>query len=91
MQMPREIGTFHIIGIGGIGMSAIAEILLEKGYSVQGSDQKDSANVRRLRTKGVRIFIGHDQVNLVDGPVDRDAGGRRPLHRHDPDLGEAAQ
>ncbi|MBC7831158.1 MAG: UDP-N-acetylmuramate--L-alanine ligase, partial [Hyphomicrobium sp.] len=47
MQMPREIGTFHIIGIGGIGMSAIAEILLAKGYSVQGSDQKDSANVRR--------------------------------------------
>ena len=65
MQMPREIGTFHIIGIGGIGMSAIAEILLAKGYSVQGSDQKDSANVRRLRAKGVRIFIGHDAVNLV--------------------------
>ena len=65
MQMPREIGTFHIIGIGGIGMSAIAEILLAKGYSVQGSDQKDSANVRRLRTKGVRVFIGHDAVNLV--------------------------
>jgi len=65
MQMPREIGTFHIIGIGGIGMSAIAEILLAKGYSVQGSDQKDSANVRRLRGKGVRVFIGHDPVNLV--------------------------
>src|SRR5260221_13487996 len=65
MQMPREIGTFHIIGIGGIGMSAIAEILLAKGYSVQGSDQKDSANVRRLRAKGVRVFIGHDPVNLV--------------------------
>jgi len=65
MQMPREIGTFHIIGIGGIGMSAIAEILLAKGYSVQGSDQKDSANVRRLRGKGVRVFIGHDAVNLV--------------------------
>ena len=65
MQMPREIGTFHIIGIGGIGMSAIAEILLAKGYSVQGSDQKDSANVRRLRAKGVRVFIGHDGVNLV--------------------------
>ena len=65
MQMPREIGTFHIIGIGGIGMSAIAEILLAKGYSVQGSDQKDSANVRRLRAKGVRVFIGHDAVNLV--------------------------
>ncbi len=65
MQMPREIGTFHIIGIGGIGMSAIAEILLEKGYSVQGSDRKDSANVRRLRANGVRVFIGHDLVNLV--------------------------
>ncbi|MEQ1713106.1 MAG: UDP-N-acetylmuramate--L-alanine ligase [Hyphomicrobium sp.] len=65
MQMPREIGTFHIIGIGGIGMSAIAEILVAKGYTVQGSDQKDSANVRRLRAKGVRVFIGHDAVNLI--------------------------
>jgi len=65
MELPREIGTFHIIGIGGIGMSAIAEILLAKGYSVQGSDQKDSANVRRLRGKGVRVFIGHDAINLV--------------------------
>ena len=65
MQMTRDIGPFHIIGIGGIGMSAIAEILLAKGYSVQGSDQKDSANVRRLRAKGVRVFVGHDAVNLV--------------------------
>ena len=65
MQMPRDIGPFHIIGIGGIGMSAIAEILVAKGYSVQGSDQKDSANVRRLRAKGVRVFVGHDAVNLV--------------------------
>jgi len=65
MQMPREIGTFHIIGIGGIGMSAIAEILLAKGYAVQGSDQNDSANVRRLRQSGVRVFIGHDAINLV--------------------------
>ena len=65
MQMPRELGTFHILGIGGIGMSAIAEILHAKGYRVQGSDQKDSANVRRLRAKGVRVFVGHDAVNLV--------------------------
>ncbi|MFN3867920.1 MAG: UDP-N-acetylmuramate--L-alanine ligase [Hyphomicrobiaceae bacterium] len=65
MQMPRELGTFHIIGIGGIGMSAIAEVLLAKGYAVQGSDQKDSANVRRLRAKGVRVFVGHDAINLV--------------------------
>jgi UDP-N-acetylmuramate--alanine ligase len=65
MQLPRDIGTIHIVGIGGIGMSAIAEILLAKGYAVQGSDQKDSANVRRLRTKGIRVFVGHDAVNLV--------------------------
>jgi UDP-N-acetylmuramate--alanine ligase len=69
MQMPRDVGTFHIIGIGGIGMSAIAEILLAKGYSVQGSDQKDSANVRRLRSKGVRVFIGHDAINLVGARI----------------------
>jgi UDP-N-acetylmuramate--alanine ligase len=65
MEMPSELGTFHIIGIGGIGMSAIAEILMDKGYSVQGSDQRDSANVERLRARGVRVFIGHDAVNLV--------------------------
>ncbi len=65
MQMPRDLGKFHIIGIGGIGMSAIAEILEAKGYTVQGSDQKDSANVRRLRDKGIKVFIGHDAINLV--------------------------
>jgi UDP-N-acetylmuramate--alanine ligase len=46
-------------------MSAIAEVLVELGYTVQGSDQKDSANVRRLRAKGIRVFIGHDPVNLI--------------------------
>ncbi len=65
MEMPREIGTIHILGIGGIGMSAIAEILHDKGFSVQGTDQKDSANIRRLRTKGIRVFVGHDPVNLA--------------------------
>ena len=65
MQMPRDGGTFHIIGIGGIGMSAIAEILLELGYSVQGSDSKDSANVRRIRARGVRVFVGHAPINLI--------------------------
>jgi len=65
MKMPRELGTFHIIGIGGIGMSAIADILMAQGYTVQGSDQKDSANVQRLRARGARVFVGHDAVNLV--------------------------
>ena len=65
MQLPREMGTFHILGIGGIGMSAIAEILHAMGHSVQGSDQKDSANVQRLRAKGIRVYVGHAEVNLV--------------------------
>ena len=65
MQMPDEMEPVHILGIGGIGMSAIAEILHAKGYTVQGSDQKDSANVKRLRAKGIRVFVGHDAVNLV--------------------------
>jgi UDP-N-acetylmuramate--alanine ligase len=65
MQMPADMGPVHILGIGGIGMSAIAEILHSRGYTVQGSDQKDSSNVRRLRAKGIRVFVGHDAVNLV--------------------------
>src|ERR1700704_3246648 len=65
MQMPLNIGPVHILGIGGIGMSAIAEIMHARGYTVQGSDQKESANVRRLRAKGIRVFVGHDPVNLV--------------------------
>src|SRR5262245_52199698 len=65
MQMPGEMGPLHILGIGGIGMSAIAEILHAKGYTVQGSDQKENANVRRLRAKGMRVFVGHDPINLV--------------------------
>ena len=65
MQMPADMGPVHILGIGGIGMSAIAEILHARGYTVQGSDQKDSANVKRLRAKGIRVFVGHDAVNLV--------------------------
>src|SRR5689334_4740039 len=65
MQMPAKIGTVHIVGIGGIGMSAIAEILHAKGYIAQGSDQKESANVKRLRAKGIRVFVAHDPVNLI--------------------------
>ncbi len=59
MRMPRNLGPFHIIGIGGIGMSAIAEILRGLGYEVRGSDQTDGANVRRLRKKGIVVFVGH--------------------------------
>jgi UDP-N-acetylmuramate--alanine ligase len=66
MQMPSNLATIHIVGIGGIGMSAIAEILHAKGFSVQGSDQKESPNVKRLAAKGIRVFVGHAAANLVD-------------------------
>ena len=49
MQMPSNLATIHIVGIGGIGMSAIAEILHAKVFTVQGSDQRESPNVVRLK------------------------------------------
>jgi UDP-N-acetylmuramate--alanine ligase len=64
--VPFEIGPVHFIGIGGIGMSGIAEIMLRTGYQVQGSDAKASANTERLEKLGAKIFIGHDAAN-VDG------------------------
>jgi UDP-N-acetylmuramate--alanine ligase len=64
MKLPRDIGPVHFIGIGGIGMSGIAEVLVNLGYVVQGSDQADSANVKRLRDKGVKVMIGHAADNL---------------------------
>ncbi|MDE2356618.1 MAG: UDP-N-acetylmuramate--L-alanine ligase [Alphaproteobacteria bacterium] len=57
--MPLELGPIHFVGIGGIGMSGIAEILLRQGYRVQGSDARESANTERLRTLGADIAIGH--------------------------------
>jgi UDP-N-acetylmuramate--alanine ligase len=64
MKDPLSGGRIHIIGVGGIGMSAIAEIMLARGIAVQGSDQKDGANLRRLAGKGVRVFVGHGAENL---------------------------
>ncbi len=58
--MNENIGILHFVGIGGIGMSGIAEILLSLGYQVQGSDLSENANVTRLREKGVQVFIGHE-------------------------------
>ncbi len=63
--MPKDIGALHFIGIGGIGMSGIAEILNTLGYTVQGSDQSENANVKRLREKGMQIRIGHEPDNLT--------------------------
>ena len=62
--MSPDIGTLHFIGIGGIGMSGIAALLLSHGYDVQGSDLADGANVERLRDVGARIAIGHQENNI---------------------------
>ncbi len=62
--LPRSIGPLHFIGIGGIGMSGIAEVLHNLGYRVQGSDLADSAIVRRLVDLGIPVAIGHEAANL---------------------------
>ncbi|HUC61532.1 MAG TPA: UDP-N-acetylmuramate--L-alanine ligase [Alphaproteobacteria bacterium] len=67
--LPIDIGTLHFVGIGGIGMSGIAEILHNLGYKVQGSDVADSANVKRLRDKGIPVSIGHAEANLGGAEV----------------------
>ncbi|MFB2550764.1 UDP-N-acetylmuramate--L-alanine ligase [Ensifer soli] len=69
MKMPQTIGLVHFIGIGGIGMSGIAEVLHNLGHRVQGSDQADSANVQRLRAKGIEVFVGHKAENLGEAEV----------------------
>lgn len=67
--IPLDIGLIHFVGIGGIGMSGIAEILHNLGYAVQGSDVADSANVARLRKLGIDVHIGHREENLGDARV----------------------
>ena len=57
--VPFDLGPVHFVGIGGIGMSGIAEIMLRIGYTVQGSDAKASANTERLEKLGAKVFIGH--------------------------------
>src|SRR6516164_7201893 len=76
MKLPSDIGPIHFVGIGGIGMSGIAEVLINLGYTVQGSDASDSANVKRLRDKGAKISIGHSATALGAALVD--AGGFDP-------------
>jgi UDP-N-acetylmuramate--alanine ligase len=62
--LPLSIGTIHFVGIGGIGMSGIAEVLHNLGYAVQGSDLSESGNVQRLRAAGIPVTVGHDAANL---------------------------
>ena len=64
-----QVGIIHFVGIGGIGMSGIAEILHNLGYKVQGSDLTDNANAKRLRDKGIKVMIGHKAENVGDAGV----------------------
>jgi UDP-N-acetylmuramate--alanine ligase len=69
IRQPFTIGVIHFVGIGGIGMSGIAEVMHNLGYRVQGSDQADGANVRRLRAIGVPVTVGHNEANLGEAQV----------------------
>jgi UDP-N-acetylmuramate--alanine ligase len=67
--MPQDIGALHFVGIGGIGMSGIAEVLHALGYRVQGSDLSESYNTERLSKKGIPVFIGHAAENIKDAAL----------------------
>src|SRR5262249_14141365 len=66
MKLPRNIGPIHFVGIGGIGLSGIAEVPAHLGYGVRGSDVAESANVKRPRDHGTAVAIGHTAKN-IDG------------------------
>ncbi len=66
-RIPLDMGTLHFVGIGGIGMSGIAEVLCNLGYSVQGSDISDSYTLDRLRKQDVKIMIGEHKAENVKG------------------------
>ena len=68
-ELPLSIGIMHFTGIGGIGMSGIAEILFELGYDVQGSDLSENANVRRLRDKGIPVISGQTAENVANASI----------------------
>ena len=65
----KKFGILHFIGIGGIGMSGIAEVLINLGYKVTGSDLIENQNVSRLKKLGINIFIGHKKENIEDAAM----------------------
>ena len=68
-KLPGDVGPIHFVGIGGIGMSGIAEVLLEYGYTIQGSDLKSSAITKRLERLGANVFYGQKAENLEGAEV----------------------
>ena len=67
--LPLDLGIIHFTGIGGIGMSGIAEILHNLGYQVQGSDLAENANVQRLRSLGIAVMVGQRAENVENAQV----------------------
>ena len=67
--MFRKVNKVHFVGIGGIGMSGIAELLLNQGFHISGSDVTDSEMINNLRSKGIKINIGHSTKNLIESEV----------------------
>ena len=65
----RRINTIHFVGIGGSGMSGIAEVLANLGYAVQGSDLRASDATRRLESLGVKVVLGHQPANVAGADV----------------------
>ncbi len=62
--MLKNLRSLHFIGIGGVGMSALAEVLLSKGYQITGSDLRENELIHELRTKGVKIYQGHSSNHI---------------------------
>ncbi len=94
MHIPhRHVGAFHFIGIGGIGMSGIAEVLNALGYIVQGSDVAENANVKRLRAKGVHVYIGHDadHIQTPQGDLAKNIVISSAIKQDNPELIAARQ
>jgi UDP-N-acetylmuramate--alanine ligase len=86
MKLPRDIGPIHFVGIGGIGMSGIAEVLANQNYRVRGSDVADGYNVQRLRERGISVDIGHRAENLDGAAV---VVVSSAIKRDNPELVEA--
>ncbi|ATQ68390.1 MULTISPECIES: UDP-N-acetylmuramate--L-alanine ligase [Methylosinus] len=86
MRLPAKLGPIHFIGLGGIGMSGVAEILLARGYDVQGTDAADGANLQRLSAKGARVHVGHDAQWLGDAAV---VVASSAIKRDNPEIAEA--
>ena len=78
--MKHKVKSIHFVGIGGVGMSGIAEVLANLGFSVSGSDQAESATTRRLAAQGIRIEIGHASEHV--GEADDHRGGNSVRFGH---------